>query len=240
MILFALNCCAQNLVSNGGFENYYSIPTADGEITKCVNWTSGGKSPDYLHQNALIVCGMNIPYSVYGTLPQTDGQACAGIAGYVEGFYNYHEFLSYKLDFPLTTGSWYAVKMRVFTHLNPMYYGGVVTDGWGVAFTKKKLNNPIGLTPQCLYGQQLYSPNWSELTFTLYADSAYKFITIGNFLPDSLQSRHVVDTNVLFTCAYVFIDNVSVEKIIGAGIVEIDRNAIKKELYYNLLGQKTK
>jgi hypothetical protein len=52
--------------------------------------------------------------------------------------------------------------------------------------------------------------DWIALNTTYVPDSAYQFITIGNFLEDSLSAPTVIDTSVGFNFAYAFVDDVRI------------------------------
>lgn len=235
---------AQNLVPNGSFENFLAIPNGSGQCTEATSWKSAGGTPDYFHQSASLVSGVNIPHTFAGELNKAyEGVACAGLCSYMTGVVNYREYLSCKLDTVLTIGETYTVTLYCLSNTSPLYYGGVASDNLGVAFSKQKLQQStdgvIHYTPQCLLASQFYSYAWKKLSFEFVADSAYKRLTIGCFVDDSIQQRQLINSALLFDCAYTFIDNVSVEMKPNAttGIAEENYTYDTQATYTDILGK---
>lgn len=52
--------------------------------------------------------------------------------------------------------------------------------------------------------------DWALLNTAYVPDSAYQYVTIGNFFEDSLSSSVILDSNGGFNWAYVFVDDVCV------------------------------
>lgn len=234
-------CTAQNLVSNGSFESYDSLPTATGQINNCHNWKSSGKSPDYFHQYASVISSVGIPYNFTGTMPKAkEGQGCAGICTYIENWTNYREYLSQRLNDTLKINKSYHISLYIFTESNPCMYGGIATDNFSIALSKKKLHpGPDGIisfTPQLTYQSFAFGLNWTKIEFDFIADSNYRFITIGCFVNDSIQQQHQTNNPTLFECSYVFIDNVELTELSTTGIDEI-AGMESRVKYFDLLGR---
>lgn len=243
IIVLTINLKAQNLIRNGSFEDYLNIPSQSGEIQKAKYWNDAGGSPDYFHKLATIPSEVNIPYTFVGNLTKADeGLACVGICNYMEGWTNFREYLCQKLKDSLIVGKYYTVTIKVLSYISSPLYGGLVSDNFSILFSKtkphKNSNGFIDWIPQYTYPSQLYANDWKEIKNTFCADSAYKFITIGCFVNDSIQQRHIVDSAYYFNCVYVFIDNISLIETSITGIAPINNNNNNKFLMnYDLLGR---
>lgn len=239
LILLATNINAQSLISNGSFEVYSTIPYAEGQINFATGWKDFG-SADYFTTLSAPISGVNLPNTFVGTVQPYEGIACAGIATYVSGFPDYREFLTIKLDTVMKVGYNYDVSLWVMNNPNPMIYGGIAASDFGIMFSTKKLQQPLfQYMPQNVVSGLLYAYGWKKVAFNFYADSAYKWITIGCFQPDSVQQRQVI-VNSLFPMCYYFLDNIVVKKSFATGIEEYSQMAVKRKLNYNLLGQRIK
>ena len=80
-----LNCSAQNLVPNPGFENFTGSPTGAGQLNKATPWVSLGATPDlFAPQVSLPInpCdAVGTPVNVGGYAQvRNGGNAYAGIA----------------------------------------------------------------------------------------------------------------------------------------------------------------
>ena len=241
LLLIFNHSLAQSLIKNGSFENYDSIPTADGQLPLAKGWQDI-QSADYFH--TLSPPNVNIPNSFLGIIPAaSEGMAYAGIVSYMKGYENYREYLIQKLKLPLVQGKFYTVSLKAITVIPNPLYGGLVADHFGVLFStvKPQANNGwVQQVPQCVYAGQLYCSQWKQLTFQLYADSAYKYISIGCFVNDSVQQRLLVNTPLLFECVYTLIDDVQMHEGSVAGIEENVLGTRKKELIYDIIGRRVR
>ncbi len=236
---------AQNMVGNGSFESFINIPNGSGQVTEAIGWKSSGGSPDYFHQAATVMSGVNIPFTFAGEISGAfEGTACAGICSYMDGWANYREYLSYKLDTNMIAGQWYEVSFYCLSNPTPLNYGGLSTDNFGAALSKQKLHKSsdgiIHYSAQCIETDPFYAFGWKKLSFQFLADSNYKFITIGCFADDSLQQRHTIATATLFQSVYTFIDNVSVKPVNGPSTTATEEIVFNKELpttYTDILGR---
>lgn len=240
LLLLAFNISfGQSLISNGSFEQFDTIPYTEGQITFSTGWKDFG-SADYFSVLSTPISGVNLPYTFIGTVQPYEGSACAGIATYSDNVPEFREYLYIKLDTPMKAGYNYNVSLWVMNNPNPLLYGGIGASDFAVMFSVKKLNQPLyQYTPQNVVSGLLYAYGWKKVAFNFYADSAYRFVTVGCFVPDSVQQRQVMVTS-LFPTVYYFIDNIVVEKIVPLGVEEHGVTAVKKRLNYNLLGQRVR
>ncbi|MBN9293996.1 MAG: gliding motility-associated C-terminal domain-containing protein [Flavobacteriia bacterium] len=199
-------CNAQNLVYNGSFE----------EITQCnttnflyndyvVGWVNpcqtNGHSSDYYN----ITCP---PLPNLSKMPY-HGNALFGLATYSStqtypsGITNFHEFVRGTLVTPLNVGSTYCVSFKV-SPLSPSF----VSDKIGALFTNVEYNssNPYEALTNYAHvfsNTVITDTSWTTVSGSFVADSAYRYIMLGNFFADNLTS-HVSGG------AYYWIDDVRV------------------------------
>jgi hypothetical protein len=62
--------------------------------------------------------------------------------------------------------------------------------------------------------------NWVPITFEYLAQGGERYVTIGNFQPDSLTHTQLPDTINNYCCSYYFIDDVSLVECKGNAIDE--------------------
>jgi gliding motility-associated-like protein len=210
-----INTCinAQNLISNGDFEEFSVIPDDFGQISRAIGWrnlngtfeyTNTEGSPDYLHLDGINTTRALTPISGYGQ------------AGFVTYWYrpdqvNFREYISTKLIKPLTKNSKYKLTFYYTNGKlpnNSTYQG--ITNGIGAAFTIDTLSQtnrlPINFTPQveCLDVISSYA-SWQRLSFVFTADETFRHIAIGNFRDDANTLVEPIPVNI---AAYYYIDKI--------------------------------
>jgi hypothetical protein len=204
----------QNLVPNAGFDvTSPSCPNTLGDLdTNALPWRSYEDSPDMFHG-----CGFQMPSNPFGYQVPHNGQGYAGL-------YHFNEWGSWaeKITAPITpmqVGAYYEVSMSVSTANYSHYY----TNGLAIHFRKDGSGSAPGLgtLPKVdfrNYGMIFDTANWVRLTDTLYADTAYDRIYIGNFFDTS--DMEFMETNFTQTCGcgYSYVDSVVVKLISDIGI----------------------
>lgn len=209
-----------NFVPNPGFEMHYGLPDGEGNLFKLKGWfnPSGGTSnpfgtPDFLH-----LWGINqakLPNSYYGTVSPHDSNGIAGFLAYAAWKPDAREYLATPLVAPLQQGKSYRFSMWITNGSANFYTGGSIA-GLGVRFSTKKpqqfYSRPISLEPQLLCQEPLFDTTWHRLSWTFVATDTFTFLTIGNFLPDSLTPYTHVKEGVA-TGAYYFVDDVLLEEM---------------------------
>jgi len=213
-----LDLKAQNIIPNPNFALRTGCPAGYGQIYLCNSWyqpTLG--TPDYFN-----ACNASPYYSVpFNSMghQNTASGAMTGIICYSLDT-NYREYLG--TSFPaLSAGNYYKVSIVVsrgdICH--------IASDGLGVLFSNNTFFDTatrkcLHLTPQIdysHYGIVLDSVGWVTLTDTLYADSAYTNLIIGNFKNDSAIDM-IIDSSFGDRTSYYYIDSVAVERISNVGI----------------------
>lgn len=243
LILIHVTMCHAQYISNGSFEQIDTVPFDAGQCNYATSWKSALNSPDLFSAYATNMSGVNIPNTFLGAITgASEGVNCIGLATYFKGTPNYREAITQKMIQPLIIGKTYELSLSVLTDATPLNYGGIAASDLGIVFSSKKLKangtGIINIVPQCKISSPTYYYYWTPVHFTFVADSAYKWITVGCFVNDSIQQRVTVSNAVLFDCVYYFIDDIQLSEVVTSGIEVVTPIINKKLNYYNLLGQK--
>lgn len=181
---------AQNLIPNGGFEEYRTCPRQDNLLKEAIPWFNpNGASPDFYHQ-----C---MP-TVQMELPPRSGQGLARL--FLD--LNWSEYLATPLKKPLEAGACYFFEFYVATPTPRQY----VPSTLGAYFSEQPLETTtkglFAANPQVLdntLNTSIPRLQWEHISGYLKAKGGEQFVTIGSFkkLPAFLGFY------------YLFIDDVS-------------------------------
>ncbi|HLP56410.1 MAG TPA: gliding motility-associated C-terminal domain-containing protein [Fluviicola sp.] len=205
-----LSFAQQNLVPNGGFEDYTSCPLGIADYTAAAWVLPTWGTSDYFNSCNLADAG--IPSNFAGHQQAHSGFGYSGFGSCFEiPNQNSREYLQVELMFPLETGKEYAFSCFVsLAEVSKFCMKDV-----GIAVT----NNPIGGSyvdpiPFLPYLESV-SPdyicdtiNWVRLDIRFIANGGEKFLTIGQFKNDADADIFVRDS-LMGGCAYYYIDDVS-------------------------------
>ncbi|MGZ3902659.1 MAG: T9SS type A sorting domain-containing protein [Bacteroidia bacterium] len=212
-----LNLQAQNLVSNGYFENHTNC--SNSFVNNAVGWYISALTPDYY--NACI--GGGVPNASKGY--QQD--CCGGVAFAGAFMFNKsspndgREYIGIKLVDTLQAGHKYLASMYVSRGEAVDY--AVATIGMLFTDTALVLSSPNGFIsaiPQVNNTTLLADTmNWMLVQDTFIAVGNEAYLTIGNF-NTAATSDTVKLTNYwpAFPIAYYYFDNVSVYDVATLGI----------------------
>ncbi len=208
-----IKCPAQNLAVNPGFEQNTGIPSGAAQWNLATGWSNcgGGGSPDYAH---VLGTGLAaLPNNYFATVSPNGGDAIMGFILWHTS-YLFREYLSTPLTSPLTIGQTYNVSFYLTNGVHNGNYGGFAVDQVGVVFSTSQLtqnaSDNIAVTPHYVYPGPFQNSAWQLVSFQFIADSAYQFITFGNFADDLATDTTYYATSG-FPAAYYFIDDVAVE-----------------------------
>jgi len=217
---------AQNLLANGSFESYSTLPSGYGESYLAIGWGnvngnyagSPFGSPDYAH-----ALGFN--GGSFAPLTAAEGQAQMGFTAWHSSLQDFREYVSCGLSSPLVPGATYQVNF----FLSSGDVGSIYTFGCdhvGITFSVGPLNQSqsevINAEPQCEITEVAsLSGIWQQYQFSFTPAQAFDRLTIGNFRTDSETSTTITGS----LGAYYFIDNISVTQVGAAGQAENDRSA---------------
>ncbi|HMZ89551.1 MAG TPA: gliding motility-associated C-terminal domain-containing protein [Chitinophagales bacterium] len=215
---------AQNMVFNGSFELYDSLPNETGEWMACTGWNNlnGLGTPDYAHIDGGDVTHM--PYTFWcGVYPQ-DGNAAMSFKTYKDFSENFREYIGTPLIAPLDTTQWYAVSFWI---TNGDYYHrfGSGTDNIGLllgtSFRTQPTVHVVDAEPQFVINSMVFNTAWEQHTYYYKPDSAYTCLMMGNFAFDADIATDVFDTAALiFDGAQYFVDNIVIAPIPFVTIID--------------------
>jgi hypothetical protein len=210
LILFFISqfSFAQNLVTNPSFEDTLACPDSLNQVFKAAGWYSVCPSPDYFNtcapQSTSSWTGISVPLNFYGEQYPASGNAYAGFVSYGTG--NHREGIGTSLISPLKIDTTYYASFKVCLALDNI---GVMcaVNKIGLLFTTQSYseNNPA---PICncsqIYADSIISDttNWTRVTGSFIADSAYTYLNIGNFFADSLTDSVLIHGVSCFSYAY--------------------------------------
>ena len=217
--LLPLAGVAQNLVENGSFEDYTYCPDYWGQVAGNVTgWDVCANSPDFFHA-CRDSADLGVPFNWRGYQQAAHGQGYAGVITYQWNAPSYREFICTALAQPLLPGVPVSLSMNValggfgsYWLYSPRW----TTKGIGMLLTTEPFEWSTGsLYPNTaqVYMDALFTDTtaWMPLSATYVPDSAYQYLTIGNFFEDSLSEVTLLDT--VFgnqNIAYIYIDEVCI------------------------------
>lgn len=221
----------QNLVNNPGFENYSVLPNTYNELDRAIGWsncngnyvTQGNwGSPDYLS-----LLGSGLALLPCGYIACTGPHSGNGIAGFItyNGFLpDNREYIRTYLTSPMAVGQQYQVSFYLTCGTGSI--AKYVTNNIGVRFSVDSTwqlspYKTLPCTPQFNISSTIDTTAWKKYSFTYIADSAYKYITIGNYFNDAntLLTVKTATSNQLYS--YYMIDDISVTVNVANGVKEI-------------------
>ena len=232
ILLITFNSKSQNIANNGGFEIYSVLPNTYNEIDQASGWsncngnyvTQGNwGSPDYL---SLLGSGVALlPCGYLGCVNPRTGNGIAGMITYNGFSPNFREYIRTFLTTPMVVGKTYSVSLYLTIGTSPI--SKWVSNNMGILFSKDStwqvtLNNVLPRTPQININTIIDSAGWKKYSFLYVADSAYKYITLGNFYSDAGTTLQVINPGSGQLYTYYRLDDISVVMAAQNGIEEIN------------------
>lgn len=228
------NSAAQNLVPNGSFEQHDFCPDEGNQFSDNVlSWSRCPGTPDYFNECAS-GSQYGVPSNRFGYQWASEGVGYAGLVTYVRNAAHSREFIFATLETPLVVAAPVYLSMKVALgafgdEIPPV---GWTSKGIGMRLSTQPfewvLETPFPNAAQLHLEEVLLDTlNWVSLSTVYIPDSAYRFITIGNFFQDSLSSPLALDSMGLGS-AYVFLDEICVSND-QYGCDQIDQIADREE-----------
>lgn len=223
---FPAHAQTQNLVSNPGFEEHTGCPERNGDIKKCISWssTSPGSTPDYFHRcyrhGTTVGVEIGVPQNSEGTRMPVSGDAYVGLALFFKKNYFNREYIQNKLLTPLEKG----VKYNVSFYISLSDSSEFVSDHITVAFSVTP-NGIMASPPEALLtarhmvvirnNELMRSKTWVKIQAEYTATGGEEYLIIGSFRSNMTYKeykrrlrRSVQDCKNSECAAYYFIDEV--------------------------------
>ena len=204
---------AQNLVQNGSFEDYVLCPAGNASAWVIEHWWSAGGTLDYFNACAptyvLGDIGVSTPLNLNGYQPAEDGVAYYGGLIMRTAFENQREYLGTELIDPLTPGVRYYLSF--YTSRAIRNYQKAAAANIGAALSMNYFKDTteavvFHLPPKVNMSAIVYdTTNWTLVSGSFIADSAYRYLYLGNFYNDA-QTPH--EYQQFPDIAYYYIDQV--------------------------------
>lgn len=224
---------AQNLVPNPSFEENSGCPLEGNFDQKVDFWFNARPTCDYYHECE--ANGNGIPINTGGGGYARTGLAYAGFKVWcINSRFVGREVLGVELLEPLHVGVIYRVEFYL-SMMDSIWYG---SKNVGAYFSALQPDNDIdsieGYQPQVQYDGDFITDKegWTRVSGTFVAQGGERFLSIGNF--DKYEDTEILfvhgggvnpwHSNVYWSCAAYFIDDVSVVPDSITGIMEENEN----------------
>lgn len=212
----------QNLVPNPSFEEYEICPETIGFQPggKPLHWDKWQWSPEYFNACAGelndVDTVLDVPLNGFGFQYAYDGEGYVGMATFQDDF---REYVGCELVSPLIAGNTYRVSLMANVATGGNYWNPkLASNNLGVLFTMSA-NVWTGLSGPSfefrnyahLHSQEVLSDTvaWEEISGAFIADSAYRYMVVGNFFEDALTDTLGLEGFSSYA-AYYFVDAVCV------------------------------
>ncbi|MEX1132301.1 MAG: hypothetical protein WEC15_03680 [Flavobacteriales bacterium] len=218
---------AQNLVPNPSFEDNTACPVAIGfqGFSKPLHWEKWNESPEYFNACAGSLGGVDtliqVPLNGFGFQHALHGEAYVGMLafGALSGGISFREYAGCQLLNPLVVGESYDLSFFTNVAFDGSYWSPTqACNNMGMLFTMQpniwtSLNwPPFALRNYAhLHSTAIISDtaNWTLVSGSFVADSAYQYLAIGNFFSNALTDTMNLASDD-YVDAYYFVDGVCV------------------------------
>jgi len=215
---------SQELVSNGDFETYTNCPNYVSQIHFAEGWskpTDG--TPDYFNACLTTPWSMGVPGNQFGDEAAHSGDGYAGfyafysVAPFITVDDDDREYVNTILVESMEIGETYSVEFFVSLSEASKYGVEVLGILFSTEVPTREDELAITLLPQLIFwdAEELTNKNgWTKISACFVADSAYQYLTIGNF-------NNGINTNATYVgsqtsnlhYSYYYVDDVSVIKL---------------------------
>ncbi|MEO8588971.1 MAG: gliding motility-associated C-terminal domain-containing protein [Flavobacteriales bacterium] len=222
--IIAIAVQAQNLVPNGDLEQYSQCPDYVSQIDRAVGWSRPTQATsDYFNACLGVPFSESVPDNEFGFEPAHSGNGYAGFFCFystspiTSATDNDHEYVTHALATPLIPGETYSVEFFISLADVSKYavndIGALLSihiptrdDGLAITSTPQIMNTALTMLDS--------KDGWTRIHGCFVADSAFAFITVGNFHVGAATVFEEVPTNYPLTYySYYYVDDVSVQAI---------------------------
>lgn len=185
-------CHGQNLVPNPSFEDYSICPDSISgvQVANAIGWMSYSRTPDYLNACQGYSCHLCVPDNTFAWQMPYTGQSYMQVICYYDQEV-YREMIGVQLAEPLVPGQHYYGSLRVNCAGEKPEQGTNVfaSNRIGMLFTNYESGLPDGFDEwfEIRNYAQIYANDiitdtaaWVLVSGSFLADSAYRFLVIGN------------------------------------------------------------
>jgi hypothetical protein len=214
-LLFAYTNAQTNLVPNPSFEIHDTCPTNQDQITYATGWSVYRAACNYLNSCASYSTGISVPSNLGGYQYAACGNAYMGLYSYFPGSVYDRGSIGCLLNSQLTIGTKYYVSFKAsLSDINSTEWYNTATNNLGVLFSTvpysfsspSPINNFAHVYSHTIITDTL---NWVQVLGSFVADSAYKYLAIGNFF-DNAHTNKTYFFSDPDSAAFYFIDEVCV------------------------------
>ena len=200
---------------NPSFEDTLLCPQFTDEVYASEFWSSYGNSPDYF--NSCNTTGLNVPNASFGFQNAVDGSAFIGFIPYnLINDTSYREYVGTQLIEPLEVGQEYYVSFHTVCSNLETYRFAINKIGVLFSTIQFSSSESVGLRNYSqVFSQDVINDttNWTLVSGTFVADSAYQYLVVGNFFSNS--NTDTLDVGQFNARAYYYLDQVCVRRIDG-------------------------
>lgn len=210
----------QSLVDNPSFEQNTNLPTGGGQMFLVPPWNEAFPTmttPDYFHTGSTAI-GVTLPTTFIGQVNPYHGQAVAGLYTFITN--GYREYIRTKLNTPMQVGQMYRLRFALTKGNQVSPFAANASDGFGALFSTYPPNQQqygpfyssnIPVMPQWEMTQMFSSTTWINFEIDIWADSAYEYLTFGNFKDNT---HTTLDPVTMFLVEYLYIDSVALTPVL--------------------------
>lgn len=215
LLLFYGFCHAQNLVPNGSFEDLNWCPNYVDDIYALQEWTSFAGTPDVFSPCQDSTTG-GVPKNSAGYQMPSSGSNYAGLIIAHADFNPWHEYLAIPLTSMLNVGVKYFVSIKISladcsSHASNNLGIGFTMDSFDPNSYTFLLNDTLSSYLKINSSTVITdSINWTTISGSFTADSAYKYLVIGNFMGYHSTNTIALGSSCLYKTAYYYVDDVCV------------------------------
>lgn len=237
-VLMLINhvCVAQNLINNWSFEDTVACPNTLSQIDRANGWMSFSLTPDYFNSCASSTSSVpvSVPHNSWGDQIAHLGNGYAGFVAYGSNSTS-REFVATQLNQTLISQQKYFLSYWVSTSFGYLFnqFPSMACNNLGAKFSTEAysqsnpmtVNNFAHIVDTNIINDTV---NWVKISGSFIADSAYTYLTIGNFY-DNNNTSYVLNGSFI-NQAYYYLDDVRLSN---------DSTFVNSTIEYNHLQLKT-
>lgn len=204
-----------NLVPNWSFEDTVTCPDNLTQIDRAVGWMSFRLTPDYFNacapSNAPVP--VSVPHNIWGNQTAHSGNGYASFIAFASAGSATREFVACELNQSMTINQKYFLSFWISTAHGYIQngYPGLACNNIGAKFSTvaysqtnpQPVNNFAHIVDTTIINDTI---NWVKVAGSFVADSAYKFLSIGNFFDNAQTAYQLIGPN--FNQAMYYLDDV--------------------------------